>query len=44
MDVGARAIGRICFWDHENEGAGELSWDNVAMVADSFKALEERLW
>ena len=37
LDLGARSVGAIYFWDHENENPdGDPWWDNIAYIAPSF--------
>lgn len=36
LDVGAKSIGAVCFWDHEKESMDEATWDNISVVAQSF--------
>jgi hypothetical protein len=43
IDLGARHVGSIYFWDHERESMDEPTWDNISPVAESFKAFEDSL-
>jgi hypothetical protein len=37
LDLGAKSVGPIYFWDHENENPeGDPWWDNISFVASSF--------
>lgn len=37
LDLGAKSIGAVYFWDHENENMeGEPYWDNISYIAASF--------
>jgi len=37
LDLGAKSVGAIHFWDHENENLdGDPWWDNIAFIAPSF--------
>jgi cell wall assembly regulator SMI1 len=36
IDLGARAVGSVYFWDHEKESMGKSTWDNVSTVSSSF--------
>lgn len=37
LDLGAKSVGAIYFWDHENENPdGDPWWDNIAFIAPSF--------
>lgn len=36
LDVGAKSVGAVCFWDHEQENMDEPTWDNIFVVAPSF--------
>ena len=39
LDLGAKSVGAVYFWDHENENMeGEPYWDNVSYIAASFTA------
>ena len=38
LDVGARKLGAIYFWDHEEEEfEAEPTWDNVHLVTETFQ-------
>lgn len=43
IDLGAKAIGTVYFWDHEKESMDEPSWENISVVASSFTAFEQAL-
>lgn len=37
LDVGAKSVGSIYFWDHENENSnGDAWWNNISFIAPSF--------
>lgn len=37
LDVGAKSVGAIYFWDHENESPNDDAWwDNISFIAPSF--------
>ncbi|MDB5342826.1 MAG: hypothetical protein JWP89_1203 [Schlesneria sp.] len=36
LDVGAKSVGAVCFWDHEKESMDEPNWDNISNIAPSF--------
>jgi cell wall assembly regulator SMI1 len=37
LDVGAKSVGAIYFWDHENENPdGDPWWENISFIAPSF--------
>lgn len=37
LDVGAKSVGSIYFWEHENENFdGDAWWDNISYIAPSF--------
>jgi hypothetical protein len=37
LDAGANLPGAGCFWDHEKESMDEPNWENISVVAQSFK-------
>jgi hypothetical protein len=43
LDLGAKRVGSIYFWDHEKESMEEPTWDNVSQVARSFNEFEDSL-
>ena len=43
IDVGAKEVGSVYFWDHEKESMDEPTWENISLVAPSFTALEQTL-
>ncbi len=43
IDLGAKAVGTIYFWDHEKESMEEPTWDNISTVARSFTVFEASL-
>lgn len=44
VDVGAKDVGAIYFWDHENENPeGEPWWDNISFIVPSFSEFINRL-
>jgi cell wall assembly regulator SMI1 len=43
IDVGAKALGSVYFWDHEKESMEEPTWENISFVAPSFTAFEQAL-
>ncbi len=36
LDVGARSIGAVYFWDHEKEDMNRVSWKNIFIISSSF--------
>ncbi len=37
LDLGAKSLGAIYFWDHEQENMdGDPYWDNIAFISPSF--------
>ena len=36
LDLGAKAVGTIYFWDHEKESMDDPTWDNINVAAFSF--------
>jgi len=44
LDLGAKSVGAIYFWDHENENMdGDPWWDNISYIAPSFSTFVENL-
>jgi len=43
LDVCSKSPGSVYFWDHEEESMNERTWQNISIVAPSFKAFEEAL-
>ena len=39
LDIGAKAVGSIYFWDHERESMDDPTWDNISFVASTFTEL-----
>jgi len=43
LDIGARATGSVCFWDHEKESMDDPTWENISTIAASFTAFLDAL-
>ncbi|AGA28933.1 SMI1/KNR4 family protein [Singulisphaera acidiphila] len=44
LDVGAKSVGAIYFWDHEEENMdGDPFWDNISFISASFAEFVESL-
>jgi hypothetical protein len=43
LDIGAKKVGNIYFWDHELESEDDPTWENISFVATSFEEFEHSL-
>lgn len=45
LDIGAKRVGDVSFWDHERENTeGDPYWDNISLVASSFTEFVNSLY